>query len=59
MPLELKVRVGGDAGVPWWSGTPTVRGGQGLHGDGPDVAGRMSVENMRVRLPVMQRQPAA
>lgn len=54
IPLELKVRISGDEGVPVVLGHPASTEAQALLGLARAVAGRVSQENMRVRLPVIQ-----
>lgn len=53
LPLELKVRQGGDRGIPIVVGLPDSGEAQAFLEIARTVAGRISQENMRVRLPVM------
>jgi ATP-binding protein involved in chromosome partitioning len=59
LPLELKVRAGGDSGLPIVAGDPTGPEAKRFMEIAATVAGRVSKENMRVRLPVMQPQAHA
>jgi ATP-binding protein involved in chromosome partitioning len=54
IPLELKVRQGGDKGVPVVVGQPDSLEAKAFMELAKTVAGRISTENSRVRLPVMQ-----
>lgn len=54
IPLELKVREGGDAGVPVVASHPESREGQAFLEMAKNIAGRISTVNLRtVKLPVM------
>ncbi|HZN93126.1 MAG TPA: P-loop NTPase, partial [Myxococcales bacterium] len=57
IPLEPKVRVGGDRGVPVVVGNPESAEAKAFMEMARNIAGRVSQENMRVRLPVMQASP--
>ena len=57
IPLEPKVRVGGDRGVPVVVGNPESAEARAFMEMARNIAGRVSQENMRVRLPVMQASP--
>jgi len=57
IPLELKVRVGGDRGVPVVVGNPESAEAKAFMEMAKAIAGRVSQENLRVRLPVMQASP--
>jgi ATP-binding protein involved in chromosome partitioning len=54
IPLELKVREAGDAGTPIVVAAPDSHEAQAFAEMAQKIAGRISQENMRVRLPVMQ-----
>ncbi|MFZ5471791.1 MAG: Mrp/NBP35 family ATP-binding protein [Myxococcota bacterium] len=58
LPLELSVRQGGDRGVPVVVGNPDSPEAQAFLAIAKSVAGRVSQENSRVRLPVMNAQAA-
>ncbi|MGA9523926.1 MAG: Mrp/NBP35 family ATP-binding protein [Myxococcaceae bacterium] len=53
VPLELRVREGGDKGVPIVAGHPDSREAQAFMEMARNIAGRISTVNMRVKLPVM------
>jgi ATP-binding protein involved in chromosome partitioning len=53
LPLELKVRQGGDRGIPIVVGVPDSKEAQAFVEIAKTIAGRISQENMRVRLPVL------
>jgi ATP-binding protein involved in chromosome partitioning len=53
IPLELKVREGGDNGVPVVSGHPDGREARAFMEMAKNIAGRVSTVNMRVKLPVL------
>jgi ATP-binding protein involved in chromosome partitioning len=55
IPLELKVRQGGDKGVPVVAGTPDSPEAKAFVAMAQNVAGRVSQANLRVRLPVVQQ----
>jgi ATP-binding protein involved in chromosome partitioning len=57
IPLEPKVRVGGDRGVPVVVGNPDSAEAKAFMEMARNIAGRISQENMRVRLPVLQHSP--
>jgi len=57
IPLEPKVRVGGDRGVPVVVGNPESAEAKAFMEMAKAIAGRVSQENLRVRLPVMQVSP--
>ncbi|HYV43472.1 MAG TPA: Mrp/NBP35 family ATP-binding protein [Myxococcaceae bacterium] len=57
IPLEPKVRVGGDRGVPVVVGNPESAEAKAFMEMAKNIAGRVSQENLRVRLPVMQASP--
>jgi len=57
LPLELKVRQGGDRGIPIVVGLPDSHEAQAFMEIAKTIAGRISQENMRVRLPVMGNAP--
>jgi len=54
IPLVLKVRESGDRGVPIVVGSPDGPEAQAFLEIARTIAGRISQENMRVRLPVVQ-----
>lgn len=54
LPLEPRVRQGGDAGTPVVLASPESPEAQAFMQMAQAVAGRISQENLRVRLPVMQ-----
>lgn len=54
LPLELKVRVAGDEGTPVVASEPDSSVGQAFIAMAKTIAGRVSTENLRVRLPVVQ-----
>jgi len=54
IPLELKIREGGDAGVPVTVGHPDSAEAKAFMEIAGGVAGRISQENLRVRLPVLK-----
>src|SRR4051812_12697633 len=56
VPLVLAVRQGGDRGVPVVVGTPESPEAMAFMDIAKTIAGRISQENLRVRLPVMQPQ---
>ncbi len=56
IPLELKVRQGGDAGVPIVAGHPEGKEAKAFVEMAKAIAGKISQANARVRLPVMQAQ---
>ncbi len=56
IPLELEVRQGGDAGTPVVVGQPESVVAKAFVEMAKAIAGRVSQENVRVRLPVMQSQ---
>jgi ATP-binding protein involved in chromosome partitioning len=53
VPLELRVREGGDKGVPVVASHPDSREGQAFMEMARNIAGRISTVNARVKLPVM------
>ena len=53
VPLELRVREGGDKGVPVVVGHPDSREAQAFMEMARNIAGRISTVNMRMKLPVM------
>jgi ATP-binding protein involved in chromosome partitioning len=56
IPLELKVRQSGDAGVPVVASAPDSHEAQAFMEVAKTIAGRISTENLRaVPLPVMQQ----
>ena len=55
LPLDLKVRQGGDAGLPIVAGEPDSPEAKRFMEIAANVAGRVSKENMRVRLPVLNQ----
>jgi len=57
IPLEPKVRVGGDLGIPVVVGNPESAEAKAFVEMAKNIAGRVSQENLRVRLPVMQASP--
>lgn len=57
LPLELKVRVGGDAGVPVVVGHPESAEANAFMEIARNVAGRISQESMKIKLPVISGQP--
>ncbi|MFT3836135.1 MAG: hypothetical protein QM723_03945 [Myxococcaceae bacterium] len=54
LPIDLETRVGSDAGLPIVMGKPDSVIGKRFMELGAKIAGRISTENSRVRLPVMQ-----
>lgn len=56
VPLELRVRESGDKGVPVVVSAPESIEARAFMEMARNIAGRVSTENMRVRLPVMQAQ---
>ncbi|MBF5040906.1 Mrp/NBP35 family ATP-binding protein [Aggregicoccus sp. 17bor-14] len=54
IPLELRVREGGDKGVPVVKSHPDSIEAKAFVEMARNIAGRVSTENMRVRLPVVQ-----
>lgn len=54
LPIDIKVRQGGDRGLPIVVGQPESAQAQKFLEIARTVAGRISSENSRVRLPVMQ-----
>jgi ATP-binding protein involved in chromosome partitioning len=54
IPIELRIRESGDRGVPAVVGNPDSPEAQAFMEIARTIAGRISQENMRVRLPVMQ-----
>jgi ATP-binding protein involved in chromosome partitioning len=54
LPIDIKVRQGGDRGLPIVVGQPESPQAQKFLEIARAVAGRISSENSRVRLPVMQ-----
>lgn len=54
IPLQLKVREGGDAGMPIVAGAPDSAEAKAFLEMARNIAGRISTENLRVRLPVIQ-----
>ena len=54
IPLELRVREGGDKGVPVVRSHPESLEGKAFAEMARNIAGRVSTENMRVRLPVVK-----
>ena len=59
LPLELKVRQGGDDGLPIVVGHPDSEEAKRFMEIAGKVAGRITQENMRVRLPVLNAPMAA
>ena len=59
LPLELKVRQGGDVGLPIVVGEPDGPEAKRFMEIAANVAARVSKENMRVRLPVLGQQAHA
>jgi ATP-binding protein involved in chromosome partitioning len=53
IPLELKVREGGDNGVPVVAAHPGSREAQAFMEMARNIAGRVSTVNMRMKLPVL------
>ncbi len=53
LPIDLKTREGGDAGLPIVMGQPDSAIGKRFMELASQIAGRISAENARVRLPVM------
>lgn len=53
IPLELRVREGGDKGVPVVFGHPESSEAEAFTAMAKNIAGRVSTVNMRVKLPVM------
>src|SRR6185436_4600871 len=53
LPLDLKVREGGDRGLPVVAGHPDSPEAKKFMEIARNVAGRISAENMRVKLPVV------
>jgi ATP-binding protein involved in chromosome partitioning len=53
LPLEIRVREGADAGLPVVIGHPEGAESKILMEIAAKIAGRISAENMRVRLPVL------
>lgn len=58
VPLQLKIRESGDAGTPVVAADPEGPEAKAFHDVARAVAGRISTENMRVRLPVVQQSRA-
>lgn len=58
IPLQLKIRQGGDNGVPVVLGHPDSAEAKAFMEIARTLAGRVSQENSRVRLPVVQSGPA-
>jgi ATP-binding protein involved in chromosome partitioning len=56
LPLELKVRQGGDSGLPIVVGEPDGPEAKRFMEIAANVAGRVSKENMRMKLPVIQQE---
>jgi len=56
IPLDLKIREAGDAGVPVVIGAPDSPEAQAFRAMARNIAGRVSTENMRVavKLPVVR-----
>lgn len=54
IPLQLKIRQGGDSGVPVVLGDPDGLEAKAFMEIAKTLAGRISTENSRVRLPVVQ-----
>ena len=59
LPLELKVRQGGDAGLPIVVGEPNGPEAARFMQIAANIAGQVSKANMRMRLPVMSPQAHA
>jgi ATP-binding protein involved in chromosome partitioning len=53
IPLELKVREGGDKGVPVVASHPDSREAVAFMEMAKNIAGRVSTVNMRMKLPVL------
>ncbi len=58
VPLQLKIREAGDSGVPVVASEPEGPEAKAFMEVARAVAGRISTENMRVRLPVVQQARA-
>jgi ATP-binding protein involved in chromosome partitioning len=59
IPLELSVREGGDRGVPVVVGNPEGAEAKAFMAMAQNIAGRISTENLKVRLPVMPQAQAS
>jgi ATP-binding protein involved in chromosome partitioning len=59
LPLELKVRQGGDRGIPIVVGLPDSPEAKAFMEIAKTIAGRISQENMKVRLPVINDASAS
>jgi ATP-binding protein involved in chromosome partitioning len=53
IPLDLRIREGGDAGVPIVAGHPDSPEAKAFVEMAQNIAGRISQENMRIKLPVV------
>src|SRR5690606_27845667 len=56
IPLDLKVREGGDSGVPIVAGAPDSPQSKAFVEMAQNIAGQVSQQALRVRLPTFQQQ---